>query len=714
MFNILEKKIKIGNHEVILESGRIARQAGGSVLLTCEGTQILVTATAKKEAAPEAAFFPLSVDYVEKYYAAGRIPGGYLKRESRPSDREVLISRLIDRPIRPLFPETYMAETQVVATVLSFDPKCPTEFLAILGASASLCLSSIPFPKPVGGIRIGYIDGHFVINPTDEEIATSELDLVVAGTKDAILMVEAGARFLTEEKMLEALTLAQEEIKKICLFQEDIVKQIGKEKIEISLNFPENKALEAQLEKKFRKKIEKALSIVSKAERNTFLQSLRTEIKEAFQEEFPDQADQKILKQLVELKIYQVMRQNVLKKDERIDGRKTTQIRPIDCEVGILKRTHGSALFTRGETQSIGIVTLGTSEDAQRYESLLNSVNEKPFMLHYNMPGYSVGEVKRLGSPGRREVGHGALAERALKAALPPLEKFPYTIRMVSEITESNGSSSMATVCSGTLSMLNAGIPLAEPIAGIAMGLIYENPQQYAVLSDILGDEDHLGDMDFKVAGGRHGITALQMDIKISGVSLEILKKALEQARVGRLHILEKMLHAINKPSHLSTLAPRIEKIKIKPEKIRDLIGVGGKNIKKIVSESKCKVEVDDNGIVSLASTNGEAAQKAKRMIHYLTSDPEIGQIYLGVVKKITDFGIFVEIKPDVEGLVHMSHLAHHRVEKAEDVVKENDEVLVKVIELDRTGRIKLSRKDAIGASPKGGAVSSLKEWLGN
>ena len=706
MFNITEKSIKIGEEIITIETGRIARQAGGSVLVSCGGTQILVTATAAKEAQATASFFPLSVDYIEKFYSAGRIPGGYIKRESRPSDREILISRLIDRPIRPLFPETYLVETQVIAQVISLEPKISPAQLAILGASCALHISDIPFSGPVAGVRIGFKEGKFIINPPEADLPTSDLDLVVAGTKDAILMVEAAANFLTEAQILEAIDLGHKEIKKLCELQEQIRSICGKEK-RIVPEAPHNADMKSILTKKYAKPLKDAYSIASKAERKKAIDEVKQQAK-AELIEVGNSESEKAFHYLFEMQEYKVLRSSIIKDNRRVDGRTTKDIRNIDCQTGVLKRTHGSALFTRGETQSLGVVTLGTQDDAQRSESIMNVLEEKTFMLHYNMPGYSVGEVKRLGSPGRREVGHGNLAERALKATLPAKNRFPYSIRIVSEITESNGSSSMASVCSGALAMLDAGVPLKEPIAGIAMGLILEG-KEFAILSDILGDEDHLGDMDFKVAGGKNGITAMQMDIKISGISMEILEQALAQAKEGRTLILDKMLGIISRPNDLSQLAPRIEQIKIKPERVRDLIGPGGKNIKKIVSDTGCKLEVNDEGIVSIASTDGNSAAKAKRMVNYLTTDPEIGEIYLGIVKKTADFGDFVEIKPGVEGLVHISQLAATRINKTEEVVKEGDEVMVKVIELDRTGRIKLSRKDAIGKSP---SVEGTKPWI--
>ncbi len=700
MFNIVEKSIKLGQEEVTIETGRIARQAGGSVLVSCRGTQVLVSATAAKEAQPNASFFPLSVDYIEKFYSAGRIPGSYFKREAKPTDQEILTSRLIDRAIRPLFPENYRVETQVVAQVLSYDPDAPPHMLAMLGASTALHISDLPFAGPIAAARVSYNKetGKVTLNQSEAHYSANDLDLVVAGTKDAVLMVEAGAKFLSEEQILESMTEAHKQVQLLCAFQEEFRNEVGKTKREVPAPL-DNAEMRKVLVKQFAKPLQDAYRTSQKADRKLAIAKVKADAKALLVPEDDVEGLGKVFSSLFEDQEYNTMRAYILKSNKRIDGRSSTDIRPIDCQVGILKRTHGSALFTRGETQALGIITLGTTDDAQRIESIANPHEEKSFMLHYNMPGYSVGEVKRLGAPARREVGHGHLAERALKIALPEKKKFPYTIRLVSEVTESNGSSSMASVCTGTMSLLNAGVPLKAPIAGIAMGLIFEG-KKYSILSDILGDEDHLGDMDFKVAGGKEGITALQMDMKIAGISIEILKEALAQAKEGRLHILNKMLHTISKPGDMSDYAPRIEQVKIRTERIRDLIGVGGKNIKKIVADTGCKVEVDDQGIVSVASTNGVAAAKAKRMVHYFTTDPEIGEIYLGVVKKTADFGAFVEIKPGIEGLVHISQLAAERVTKTEDVVKEGDEVLVKIIELDRTGRIKLSRKDAIGKAP--------------
>jgi polyribonucleotide nucleotidyltransferase len=705
MFNITVKTIKIGDHTITLEHGRMARQAGGSVLVSCGDTQVLVCATGAKAPSPTASFFPLAVDYIEKLYSAGRIPGGYIKRESKPSEREVLISRLIDRPIRPLFPETFLTEVQVVATVMSVDPKISPAPLAILGASAALHISDIPFNGPVAGVRIGHKDGQFLINPSETEEIGSDLDIVVAGTSEGILMVESGANFVSEALILEAIEVAHRHIKTMCKAQEELRATVGKPKRDVP-EAPSNDAIQKVLDKKYAGALREAYSIAKKTDRKNAVDEIRLSAKAELVPASDDGSLGKAFEYLFEMACYNTLRSTIIRDNRRVDGRKSTDIRGIDCQVQVLKRPHGSALFTRGETQSLGVVTLGTSDDAQRSESVYSPLEEKHFMLHYNMPGYSVGEPKRLGAPGRREVGHGNLAERALRASVPNRLRFPYSIRMVSEITESNGSSSMASVCSGTLAMLDAGVPLLEPVAGIAMGLIKEG-NDVAILSDILGDEDALGDMDFKVAGGKSGITALQMDMKIAGVSIEVLKRALEQAREGRLHILSKMTAVLGQAKDLSNRAPRIEQIKIKSDRIRDLIGPGGRNIKKIVADTGCKVDINDEGVVNLASNNGESAALAKRMIHFLTSDPEINEVYLGIVKKVSDFGAFVEIKPGVEGLVHISQLAAQRVNKVEDVVKEGDEVMVKVIEIDRTGRIKLSRKDAVGKEP----IDIMKMW---
>jgi len=707
MQNKIEKKITLTKEqEITFETGRIARQANGSILISSSGTQVLVAATAKKEVVEKLSFFPLSVDYIEKFYASGRIPGGYLKRENRPGDKEILTSRLIDRPIRPLFPKDFLCETQIVATLMSYDDSVSPIPLAITGTSAALHISDIPFAGPIAGIRLGLVDNEYLINPNDNELKSSKLDLIVAGSKDAILMVEACANFLTEAEMLKAIDFAHKLIQKLCVAQDELREKVGVKKRSVAIKEFDTKTAK-NFEKHIVKDLEKACYIKDKLERYSALNKLKKDSIESFIDKTHDESEgtKTLLASVFEEKKSSLVRSNILE-DKRIDGRSSKDIRTIECEVSLLKKTHGSSLFTRGETQSIGVVTLGTFEDAKRTETVANLSEEKTFMLHYNMPGYSVGEVKRMGAPGRREVGHGYLAEKALTPALPQKTHFPYSIRIVSEITESNGSSSMASVCSGTLAMLDAGVPLVTPVAGIAMGLVLEK-DKHAILSDILGDEDHLGDMDFKVAGSKDGITALQMDMKIGGISKSILKDALEQAKNGRLHILNEMLSVIDTPKNLSAYAPRIERMRIKQNRIRDLIGPGGKNIKKITLDTGCKVDIDDDGIVSIASTNNEASKNAKRMVSYLTTYPQINEIYLGLVKKTTDFGAFVEIKPGVEGLVHISQAAVNRINNIEEVMKENDEVLVKVIELDRTGRIKLSRKDAIGAQN----WLTLKEW---
>ncbi len=692
MFHIVKESVAFGSKEITLETGRFALQASGACLVTCGDTQVLVAVIAAASPKPGMGFFPLSVDYLEKFYAAGRIPGGYFKREAKPTDREVLTSRLIDRAIRPLFPDAFQCETQVVATVVSVDPLTAPAVLALLGASAALHLSDIPFGGPVAAVRVGW-EGTGPVLLVGENQGNQDLELIVAGTKDGILMVEAAANFLTEEHMLTALAFAEQALAPLCKIQDVLRKKSGKEKRPVA---QQEDTLAKRIGKDFAKQLGHIYGLSGKEERKTALASLRAEAGATLS---VDGAEPQGFGDAFEQACSKVLRSNILVRNTRVDGRSTTDIRPLDCQVGILARPHGSALFTRGETQSLGAVTLGTPDDAQRLETVIKPADEKHFLFHYNMPGYSVGEPKRLGASSRREIGHGNLAEKALRIALPPRLKFPYTVRVVSEILSSNGSSSMASVCSASLALLDAGVPLQEPVAGIAMGLIKEG-SKVAVLSDILGDEDALGDMDFKVAGGKAGITALQMDMKISGVSLDILATALTQAKTGRLHILDAMAKALPKSRDLSARAPRIEQIKIRPERVRDLIGPGGKNIKRIVLETGCRVDVDEGGVVSLASSNGESAAKARKMIHYLTSDPEVGEIFLGTVKKVSDFGAFVEIKPGIEGLVHISQLAAARVTRVEEVVGEGEDVLVKVIEVDRTGRIKLSRKDAIGLAP--------------
>ncbi len=693
--NTIVKKVTVAGKEITLEFNKYAKQANGSVMVTCGDTQVLVTVCASDTEKENPGFFPLSVDYFERLYATGRIPGGFIKRETKPSDHEVLISRVIDRPIRPCFPEGFMTETQVTCLVLSYDPKNHPASLAMLGASSALMISDIPFDGPVASLRVGLENGEFVVDPLESE--DSELDLTIAAKPGATLMVEAGANFLSEEKILDAIDFAHKAMQPLFDMQLQIQKEIGRPKRHV----PENPQYASVYEKVagfVKDRVKQAFNIPIKHDRKMAFRSLADDLYTALNPDKDSKLGHLIAKTYEDLQ-YKVVRQQILDEKVRIDGRGLKDIRPIACETGLLKRPHGSALFQRGETQALASVTLGSGDDEQRLDNLVTPNIKKTFMLHYNFPGFSVGEVKPNRGPGRREVGHGALAERALSRVIPDRNKFGYTIRLVSEILESNGSSSMATVCAGTMALLNAGVPLTEPISGIAMGLIKEK-DKFAILSDILGDEDHLGDMDFKVCGGTRGITALQMDIKIGGLTREILASALAQAKEGRQHILEKVKAAITNPEELSEFAPRIFQLSIKPDKIRDLIGPGGKVIKKIVAETGAKIDISDEGIVSIVSPDVNSAEAAKKIIRSVTSDPEIGGIYLGIVKKIMDFGAFVEIKPGTEGLVHVSQLDNARVERVSDVTKEGEEMIVKVLEIDRQGKIKLSRKDAFGKKP--------------
>lgn len=691
----LVREVQVGNKSIKFEFNKYAKQAAGSVMVSCGDTQVLVAVCAADEPKADQDFFPLTVDYFERFYAVGRIPGGFFKRETKPSDHEVLMSRVIDRPLRPLFPEHFVTDVQVTCTVMSYDPEHNPAPLALMGASACLMISDIPFDGPVAALRIGMTDGKYVLDPkTGTE---GDLDLNVAAKPGALLMVEAGANFLSEEQMLDAINHAHKLMEPVFAMQLELQKEIGKKKRHVS-----PPAWDATLQKNVYDMatplVKRAFSIHGKAERKTALTSLTKDVLTSTNPS-GDSSTSKQIKKMLEDVQFRVMRATIIEERKRIDGRGLTDIRPIACEVGILKRPHGSALFTRGETQALASVTLGAGDDEQRLDNLATPNTFRRFMLHYNFPGYSVGECKPNRGPGRREVGHGNLAERALSAVIPDKAKFGYTIRLVSEILESNGSSSMASVCAGTMALLKAGVPIQEPVAGIAMGLIKEG-DKFAILSDILGDEDHLGDMDFKVCGGQNGITALQMDIKIGGLNRDILSQALTQAMEGRRHILGKMTTAINTPGELSDYAPRIFQVKIKPDRVRDLIGPGGKNIKKIVADTGVKVDVTDDGMVSIVAMDVPSAEAAKKMIRSVTSDPEIGAIYLGVVKKIMDFGAFVEIKPGTEGLCHISQLDNARVERTEDVCKEGEEMLVKVLEIDRQGKIKLSRKDALGKKP--------------
>ena len=686
--------IELAGRRLTLETGRIAKQADGAIWATYGDTVVLATAVASQNAKPGVDFLPLTVDYQERTYAAGKIPGGYFKREGRPSEREVLTSRLIDRPLRPLFPEGYYFETQVIASVLSADKTGVSDVIGIIAASAALAVSSIPFNGPIAGVKIGRVNGQLVVNPDLETLETSDLHLVVAGTADAVMMVEAGANELPEATMLEAIELAHSEIKKIVAKIEELRKLAGKPKRTV-LQEPIDAALTEQVRALVAGRIREAILIPNKSARQERLDQVLAETVAKLKSDEPNRDRHvKIIFHGLE---YTEVRNMILEKRVRADGRGPADIRPITCEVGVLPRAHGSAVFTRGETQSLAVVTLGTTDDEQRIDALEGEYM-RTFMLHYNFPPFSVGEARPLRSPGRREVGHGALAERALKSILPGKDKFPYTVRIVSEILESNGSSSMATVCGGTLALLDAGVPIKEPVAGIAMGLIKEG-NQVLVLSDILGLEDHLGDMDFKVTGTKNGVTALQMDIKIGGITSELMREALAQAKAGRLHILGCMAQALTEPrTKLSAFAPRIFPMKIKQDKIRDVIGPGGKMIRSIIAETGVKINVEDTGDVTIASSDEASAQKAIDMIKRLTEEVEVGKIYLGTVRKIMDFGAFVEVLPGTDGLVHISQLAHHRVKAVTDEVSEGDQVMVKVLEIDKQGKIRLSRKEAMPA----------------
>lgn len=675
-----------------IESGRMAKQADGAVVVSYGESMVLVTVVSEKKVREGVDFFPLTCDYQERTFAAGKIPGGFFKREGRPSEKETLTSRLIDRPIRPLFPDGFRSETQVIATVLSHDKENDPDVLAVTGASAALEVSDVPFLGPIGCVRVGRLDGQLIVNPTVSQLDQSDLNLVVAASRDGIVMVEGGAREVSEEVVLDALFFAFQEVQTLLALQDELRAAIGKSKRLVSPLTVDQELL-GRLGEIARPKLEEAFRIPTKQERARALQEAEREILAWMASERPDKLSEG--KNLCEELKSRVMREAIVREGRRVDGRGLKEIRPIECEVGLLPRAHGSALFTRGETQALVTATLGTASDEQKIDALIGEQFKK-FMLHYNFPPFSVGEVKFLRSPGRREIGHGALAERAIQAVLPDEETFPYTIRVVSEILESNGSSSMATVCGATLALMDAGVPIKAAVAGIAMGLIKEG-EEIRVLSDILGDEDHLGDMDFKVAGTARGLTALQMDIKIGQVTREVMEQALHQAREGRLSILDRMGRAIAQPRpHVSPHAPRIVTLKIKPDKIRELIGPGGKVIRGIIDETGVKIDVEDDGTVIVASADAEAMKRAIDMIQGITAEPEVGRVYKGTVRRIVDFGAFVEILPGVDGLLHISQIGPGRVAKVSDVLKEGDEVLVKVLEVDKSGKIRLSRREAM------------------
>ena len=702
MFDIIKKEIQWGGKKLTLETGRIARQADGAVLATYGETVVLCTVVASKEPKEGVDFLPLTVNYQEKTFAAGKIPGGFFKREARPSDKETLISRLIDRPIRPLFPENYFNETQVVCTLLNLDKETSPDIVAFVGASAALALAGAPVQSTVAAAKVGYIDKKFVLNPSNSQLENSDLELIVAGTKDGVLMVESEVKQLTEKIMLDAVMFAHKEFQDVIKFIETFTK--GKKVSQIEYkdgNVDKNlKDLFNKIEKSYKDEFIKAYKEKDKSIRSDALSTIRKKIIDEFILEDNEEITENLVSFATKKVEKELVRSSILKTGKRIDGRDTKTVRPIKAEVGILSRVHGSALFTRGETQALVVTTLGTSLDEQIIDDLEGEFKEK-FMLHYNFPPYSVGEASMLRPPGRREIGHGKLAWRAIKPLMPIKDKFPYTIRVVSEITESNGSSSMATVCGTSLSLMDAGVPLKKPIAGIAMGLIKEK-KNYAILSDILGDEDHLGDMDFKVAGTKDGITALQMDIKITSITKEIMEKALNQALDGRIKILSEMDKAISSSrKELNSNAPKIQIIKIDPSKIKDVIGSGGKIIKSITEETGVKIDIDDDGTIKIASTDSEGGKLALEKIENIVAEPELNEIYSGTVVKTMDFGAFVNFMGTKDGLVHISELSEKRVGKTTDIVKVGDKVKVKVIGFDNRGKIRLSMKELKQKSEK-------------
>ncbi|MGI6113111.1 MAG: polyribonucleotide nucleotidyltransferase [Mahellales bacterium] len=683
--------LDVAGKELKVEIGKLAEQANGAVLVSCGDTVVFVAATVSDKPREGIDFFPLSVDFEEKLYAVGKIPGGFIKREGRPTEKSILTSRLIDRPIRPLFPKGFRNDVQIVATALSVDPDIPPDVLAMIGSSIALSISDIPFYGPTGSVAVGYIDGQFIINPDSKQREESQLHLIVSGTKDAVMMVEAGAKEVSEEIMLDAIMYGHEIIKGIVELQEQIVKEVGKPKREVSLHIV-NEDIEKEVREYGYDKIKEAIYTADKQEREDNLDAVKEEIIANFTEKYPDNLED------IEETIYnitkEIVRSQIINEGIRPDGRSPKDIRNISCEVGLFPRTHGSGLFTRGQTQVLTVATLGALGDVQILDGL-GTEESKRYMHHYNMPPYSVGEARMLRGPGRREIGHGALAERALEPMIPPEEQFPYTIRLVSEVMSSNGSTSQASVCGSTLALLDAGVPIKRSVAGIAMGLIKDDTtEKVVILSDIMGMEDFLGDMDFKVAGTERGITAIQMDIKIKGIDKPILEQALKQALEGRLFILSKMNEVISKPrEQLSKYAPRILTITIHPDKIREVIGPGGKTINKIINDTGVKIDIEDDGRVFVASPDLEAAEKAIKKIEALTKDIEVGEVFLGKVTKTTQFGAFVELVPGKEGLVHISKLALERVAKVEDVVNVGDEIMVKVTDIDKQGRINLSRK---------------------
>jgi len=694
---LVKKEIEIGGKIFSIETGRFAKQANGSVMVRYGDTMVLVTAVASEEAKEDQDFFPLQVEYREKTSAAGKFPGGFIKREGRPTEKEILSSRLIDRPLRPIFPKDFKNETQVIAFVLSYDGQNDADVLSATAASAALTISNIPFDGPIAEVRVGRIEGNFIVNPTHEELIKSDMELVVAGTHDSIMMVEGESKEVTEQDLLNALKFAHQEIKKLVQLQVELRKEAGKTKWEVK-----EKAADQSLLKDVKALAESKLkaivySVLKKDDRSAKNNELLDEVKNSLKEKYPEQ--EKVIAEILHDMEKELMRTRILKEGIRLDGRDTKQVRPITIELGILPRTHGSALFTRGETQSLTTVTLGTKGDEQIIDGLREEYTKK-FMLHYNFPPFSVGEVGRMTGVGRREIGHGNLAERALKIVFPAEDEFPYTVRIISDILESNGSSSMATVCAGSLAMMDAGVPIQKAVSGIAMGLVKEG-EQFSILSDILGNEDHLGDMDFKVAGTQTGITAFQMDIKIQGISFEIMEKALHQAKEGRLHILEKMNEVIKEPNaNLSEYAPRLISMKVETDQIGLVIGPSGKTIQGMQRLFSVEIYIEDDGTINIASPNKENALKCKEYIKKLTATPEVGETYDGVVTKLMDFGAFVEILPGKEGLLHISQIDNKRVEKVSDYFKPGDKVTVKVIKVEN-GKYSMRRKDLLTESSK-------------
>jgi len=692
---VFKKTFPYGPHSVTLETGEMARQADGAVLVSMGETVVLVTACARKSAVPGRDFFPLTVNYIEKTYAAGRIPGGFFKREGRPTERETLTSRLIDRPIRPLFPDGFANEVQVVATVISLNPDIDADIPALLGASAALMIAGVPFNGPIAAARVGYRDGEYLLNPSRPDQANSQLDLVVAGTGPAVLMVESEAKILSEDQMLGAVVFGHQQMQVAIQAIRELTAEAGKPRWDWKPT-PAHAALVEEVRERATPLLSDAYRITEKQQRSTRLSDIKKELTEAL-----GAGEIKWTAEAVGIELFklesQIVRERILAGEPRIDGRDTSAVRPITVKVGVLSRTHGSGLFTRGETQALVTTTLGTTRDAQIIDALEGERRE-PFMLHYNFPPFSVGETGMMGSPKRREIGHGNLARRGVSAVMPDMTTFPYVIRVVSEILESNGSSSMASVCGTSLSLMDAGVPIKAPVAGVAMGLVLEG-ERFQVLTDILGDEDHLGDMDFKVAGTRDGVTALQMDIKVEGITPEIMRVALAQARTGRLHILDEMAKVIREPrAKMSEWAPSIITLKIDPEKIRDVIGKGGAVIRQITEETGTTIDIENDGTVKIASVHATAGREAQRRIELITADVEVGQIYDGKVVKLMDFGAFVTILPGRDGLVHISQISDERVERVADKLKEGDQIRVKVLEVDRQGRIRLSMRNVDAA----------------